>query len=663
MRVSLRGMQLGVPTSSTAGLLPFLDAFTRADGSLGNGWLYVEGAWAIVDGSAIATPTVGSELVTNGRMESGDPPTGWTPLNSATFSAAADERTGGIGTQSLNAAIASGNPLAVAVVGGVVASDITQLEAWGKNVSTTQVAIWGSAIDLRKTETEWIRLTGSEFGRNNVSLVGLGSSGNECRFDDVSIRKITRNTTIAARNFGVTNIRVGIGYTQPLQSAVGVVVALDDAATVSNAIIAYQVGSRILVDKITGGTTRTNLSGMLTVTPTDTRQLALEIADGIVRAFYNGTQIGVDYRVTDAGLLGNLHAGMFSTHPDNSIDSVSAIAVNPIALNGSNTALFTVSVPAADLFTGTAPDDWLGRPVLCNDGTKWSMIYKVGANHTPAAGDAFVIRFSEDEGATWTDVNTFTDGNPVSGFPLQKDNGISDAIILQAPNGDLLVQGYAHTQIGTYQWRSTNGGASWTDEGVIDDGDEILVGGQDYVVVGSDIYIVYQLIKFDLTTVVPSVWKSSDNGATWAKVGNIEINCGESGIAYLGGTSLLVVMRDNNALATYQSRSDDMGVTWQTSTVIPDMGVFQRPRLHSLAGGVMMVGRAGAGVSTSTRTCVYYTSDQGAHWGRRFIPDAGTGSDTGYCDVLERADGSFYIATYGGSMAVATIRRTVFTIA
>ncbi len=47
-----------------------------------------------------SSPKLGGELIDNGNMEDGDPPTGWTSVND-TISSAADERTGGEGTKSL----------------------------------------------------------------------------------------------------------------------------------------------------------------------------------------------------------------------------------------------------------------------------------------------------------------------------------------------------------------------------------------------------------------------------------------------------------------------------------------------------------------------------------------------------------------------------------
>lgn len=45
--------------------------------------------------------TLGSELWTNGNMETGDPPTGWNTVLGSAVSRAADERTGGAGSYSL----------------------------------------------------------------------------------------------------------------------------------------------------------------------------------------------------------------------------------------------------------------------------------------------------------------------------------------------------------------------------------------------------------------------------------------------------------------------------------------------------------------------------------------------------------------------------------
>src|SRR5690606_20445345 len=86
-----------------ASLLPFSDDFDREDGAPGNGWYSPGGGTiAIASGRLVITPAVGANLLTNGDMETGDPPVGWTAMSGAILSAVAEERPGGSGSQCLN---------------------------------------------------------------------------------------------------------------------------------------------------------------------------------------------------------------------------------------------------------------------------------------------------------------------------------------------------------------------------------------------------------------------------------------------------------------------------------------------------------------------------------------------------------------------------------
>jgi hypothetical protein len=60
-----------------------IDTFIQADGAVGGNWSQ---AWNIADNILVASPTLGINLMSNGDMETGDPPTGWNSYN-ATLSA------------------------------------------------------------------------------------------------------------------------------------------------------------------------------------------------------------------------------------------------------------------------------------------------------------------------------------------------------------------------------------------------------------------------------------------------------------------------------------------------------------------------------------------------------------------------------------------------
>lgn len=661
--------------NQAAGLLPFTDDFARADGDLGNGWEYTTGKWTISNGAAIAAPGLGPEQITNGSMEAGDPPTGWTANAGATLTAAADERTGGAGTQSLNAQRGTSNGVATQA-GTNTLNDWVRLAAWVKRGTAASVNIGGFAgASVTSTSTIWdqiISIGRAQFANFNTVL-GLPSTGGTGRYDDVSRRHVTVADIVAARQVGSPYVRAAIRLTMSSGAAVGVVVALDDPANPQNFIAAYKHPGGIVVEKCVGGTytlipASTDITSAATVT---NALLELEYqSSGIVRVYYEGKQVGVDWLVTDAGLNGQ-YVAMLNTDPTSVINAFDGrTAAAPIALNGSVTALFKITTDETNLWTTSGSDDWLGRPVLADAGDKWIAIYRAATAHSVDGAGKFHIRFSEDEGANWTAEDTFTDSDAVTGAPFAAhapNTDVGDAIVFVAPNGDLLVHAAERgsTACGTYQFRSTNGGKTWTDEGAINN-DSYLVGGQDYTIVGSDIYAVFMetVSTNGVAPWLPVTYKSSDSGATWVELGTIEPSTtygNEAGIIHTGGTRLLAVMRDYQVLTTYQYVSDDLGQTWSARQAIPDMGQLQRPRMKAFSGGILLYGRDQ--LTLSDRTVVWYSADGGTTWGRKFYTGTAVAADTGYCDVLERSDGKFYIMTYGGTTSAAGVRYAVFEIA
>lgn len=634
-------------------------------------WLFAPGVWTNAAGVITANPTVGANVISNGNVESGDPPTGWSSVGSSTLSSVADERTGGSGSKALQAARGSTGS-SVTKNDSVTAYRWYRMSAWEKRGTATDIAVQlGDSANWKKTtSTDWLQAFG--LGYENDTTINsqwflTGSSGVTGRVDDYVAQPLTHAELFYVQNKGTPNQRVEAEIALG-DYAVGLVCCLDSRENPQNYIVAlltpYDNGAgntpRVAVYKVVAGV-RTALASPIGVTYVAGAPLALQYDGGDVSVSYNHAQIGAVYTVADATFASNTLHGLFGSHNGSSFENPTFSNVLPF---------FTVTTAAADLWTTSGSNDWLGRAVLVDvngDNSLWAAIYRAATGHTVSGAGVVRVRFSDDEGATWTAENTFIDGESITGWPSfhSTNTNTGNPYVLRAPNGDLLLHvDEGPTQRGTWQYRSVDGGKTWTDEGRINS-DATLSCAQDHVIVGNDIYIVFMHSTTGNGDYpwLPTAYRSSDNGTTWTALGTIESSTShgnECAIAHTGGNNFIAVMREGDGIATYFYRSSDACQTWSARQAVSTLGLVARPRLKTLAGGLMLIGRQELG--THDRTVVWFSPDSGEQWEQQCYLDS-IFTDTGYCDLLERNDGKFYMLSYGGTQSAAAVRRLVFEAA
>lgn len=315
---------LMVPHFGGGGLLPYtLNFSTQPDGALPAPW--TGATWAVSGGAAKNTPTLGSELVTNGNMETGDPPTGWPVISAATVSSVADERTGGAGAQSLNVARNGGN-----------------FPSAGQNVATTTggwyaISAWGRRVDasVASLQLEF----GATFSSNydatwsqksfvyraldallNIRLVlNAAVDGESGRLDDVSIKLLSG--LLAYRDFGQADVRVKANWTIAANLHAGVIARYADT---SNYLYAYfgRMSNTVNLLKVVGGTT----TSLISIAGVYVAGAPVEIrcTGNTVQLFYNNVQVGADQ--AEATLSANTKHGLFSTDVTNTVSLFNVVA-------------------------------------------------------------------------------------------------------------------------------------------------------------------------------------------------------------------------------------------------------------------------------------------------------------------------------------------------
>lgn len=320
MRSLMNVLLLG--NQGVASLLPFTDDFARADGDVGNGWDYAAGIWTISSNAVSSAPALGTEILANGNCETGDPPTGYSAQNSSVLSAAADERTGGSGSQSLNVKRGTADA-ALHVPATVTAKRFYKIANWWKVVTATQVSSqmgfsWWA--DTAAQASDWTYHEGLSYvsnpSGNRIAYV-YGADG-EVRFDDFSIKPLTNNHLFMTRDFGTPNVKASVDVTITEHAPAGIVLCLDDQDNPQNYILVHVVPYKnlsasmapyIYVHKFVAGI-MTQVAVIVSSYVAGTT-LSAEFANTTLRVYYGGVQVGTDYTVNDAGIVSNTRHGLF----------------------------------------------------------------------------------------------------------------------------------------------------------------------------------------------------------------------------------------------------------------------------------------------------------------------------------------------------------------
>lgn len=296
-------------------LVPYsVDFSTLANGSLPS--RFTGATWSIATGVAINTPTEGSELLTNGNMESGDPVDNWTSINLSTGASVADERTGGAGSKSME--VTAGSAF------GSMRQQVTAAKgAWlktgfwyKKGSSNGFVAImsFNAPAPVDVAWTEYLAHGYVPVANPYLSLGCVTNTGTS-RYDDASCKLLTSIYSGIKADTGLQTVKATVTLTAPY-IPIGVFMCGNSESPTSGVFATVNIysGNFIAVRlwKLVN-TTYTELS------VTNIAQIAgslLEIRRTAATTFqiwYNGTQRGTDQTISDAEIINNTYAGMLST--------------------------------------------------------------------------------------------------------------------------------------------------------------------------------------------------------------------------------------------------------------------------------------------------------------------------------------------------------------
>jgi len=145
---------------------------------------------------------VGSTLVSNGDMETGDPPTGWLGNATSVLDSAAEERTGGAGSKCLSV-VRGTDDLAAYVVLPASSGVLYKFTGWTRRVTAgySGFTLFDAASGFTpQNTTSWTEQTLYKTwisGNNALYMFTTGASG-EGYFDDLAVQPVTGPTTDGA---------------------------------------------------------------------------------------------------------------------------------------------------------------------------------------------------------------------------------------------------------------------------------------------------------------------------------------------------------------------------------------------------------------------------------------------------------------------------------
>lgn len=319
-----------------SGGFPFPYTSNFAAGSMGA--LRGDG-WTVTGGQAVNAPVEGTELLSNGNMEAGNPPTGWAAGNSAVLTGQADERTGGAGAQCIQVARNGvAFPTATQTIAGNTGWHWIKFRGYHKrgtasNSIFTQNAGFTGVIDYF-SETSWTQKTIASIkvggGGNFIASFGAyvpTTDGQTARWDDVSAVPLTKLTAglICPASLPVVKATVNV----PLGESAGVYVCGDgtDPSNYIGLIVhryqdnTVQRGHIYLYKVIAGVATR--VYGATVAYASDGAHV-VEIrrtAATTFQVWYDNTQSGTDQTISDAQLQSLRYAGLIATGGGVAVDA------------------------------------------------------------------------------------------------------------------------------------------------------------------------------------------------------------------------------------------------------------------------------------------------------------------------------------------------------
>ena len=319
-----------IPTSTWLPTPLAYDTFTRGDGAIGSSETTGPDsqttpslAWtggAISSNKNVITPSLGSELVTNGGFDTDT--TNWTALYSSLSSVA-----GGYSNNALQIETTAGS-----VRGGVAYQLISSsglgkwytLSLYHKNGTVGGRILVGSPgvnnIDLgNQNDDNWTNHIYSFRGSQNDTNLSLLSNsltvGATSLYDSVSVKQLTLSSLFSSVSTSDADVIADANVTLTAGTQAGLVLNLDSTSSPANFIIVYHDGTSVKVDEAVAGVYTNKQTTTVTYSAGATLRAIREGTK--LRVYYNNALVGAELTMTANT---NTKHGLFSTYSGNTFD-------------------------------------------------------------------------------------------------------------------------------------------------------------------------------------------------------------------------------------------------------------------------------------------------------------------------------------------------------
>jgi hypothetical protein len=281
----------------------------------------------LVASPAAITPTLsGVELVTNGTMEAGDPPSSWTPYN--VIAAADADRHLGAAAAKLTAT--GGNPSFYQFI-STTAGLWYQAQMWAKVTAGDNVKLTandnGGGYTMRlvlvNDPAAYTAMAGVFLAGNASTTINAAPNVDTdvAWIDDVSCQAIILPSTQGViHTLPVTNFTAEVAVTLTAGTQVGLRLCLDDPANPLNFVDAYHDGTNAHLVACIAGVYQAEA---INAAATYGAGYVLKVIKygSIWQLWYNGTQIGTNATISAAGIISNTQHTWLSTYAGNTFSN------------------------------------------------------------------------------------------------------------------------------------------------------------------------------------------------------------------------------------------------------------------------------------------------------------------------------------------------------